>query len=72
MEQTAHGEFRKRLGKLKPRSNMLERNQRISEEGAVERDKRVSKATREIENKKQTARKELENIRRRSKPLEIC
>ena len=51
---------------------MLGRNQRISEEGTVERDKRVSKATREIENKKQTARKELENIRRRSKPLEIC
>ena len=33
----------------------------------LESDWRVSKVTREIENKKQTARKELEDFRRRSK-----
>ena len=50
---------------MKTRSKPLEKNWRISEQG-----ENRSKETREFENKEQTARKELENFSRRSKPLE--
>ena len=60
-EQTA----RKRLENFSRRSNPLERNQKISAEGANR-----SKETRKFQQKEQTAPKRLENFRTRSKPLE--
>ena len=50
---------------MKAKSKLLERNYRVSEKGANR-----SKETRASENKEQTARKDLENFRTRSKPLE--
>ena len=60
-EQTA----RKRLENFSRRSKPLERNQKISAEGANR-----SKETRKFQQKEQTAPKRLENFRTRSKPLE--
>ena len=60
-DQTA----RKRLENFSRRSKPLERNQRISAEGANR-----SKETREFQQKEQTARQRLETFSRRSKPLE--
>ena len=55
-----------RLENFSRRSKPLERNQRISEQGANR-----SKETREFQQKDQTARKRLENFRTRSRPLSI-
>ena len=50
---------------MKPRSKLLKRSYRVSEQGANR-----SKKTKEIQRNEQAARKELENFRTRSKPLE--
>ena len=60
-EQTARNE----LENFRTRSKPLERDKRMSAEGANR-----PKETREFQQKEQTARKRLENFSRRSKPLE--